>query len=207
MECDMEVVENGEVPPASNPETRTAEEQASSQDYINVLTSQGALRRPRQRARQPDPARPWKSLPATPTGDPDNDQPVFFSSLTSLQAEEFFEMVAKAQARRLDDQRADFVAAEGKSEGNTVVSEEQLYDTILAHQSQRLEDQRTEPPIPVGIQGLLDLLLTAQGARMEDQRSALPAALTSPSLLGGPPTFPGQFVNPPADSSLEQMWF
>ncbi|KAJ6651661.1 hypothetical protein lerEdw1_020737 [Lerista edwardsae] len=126
---------------------------------------------------------------------------------TTNQAEEFFEMVAKAQARRLDDQRADFAAAEDKSEGNTVVSEEQLYDTILAHQSQRLEDQRTEPPIPVGIQGLLDLLLTAQGARMEDQRSALPPALTSPSLLGGPPTFLGQFVTPPADSSLERMWF
>lgn len=78
---------------------------------------------------------------------------------------------------------------------------------LFATQSQRLEDQRTEPPIPVGIQGLLDLLLTAQGTRMEDQRSALPPALTAPSLLGGPSTFPGQFVNPPADSSLERMWF
>lgn len=32
--------------------------------------------------------------------------PVVFSSMTSLQTEEFFELVATAQARRLDDQRA-----------------------------------------------------------------------------------------------------
>uniref|UniRef100_A0A8D2J192 Uncharacterized protein n=1 Tax=Varanus komodoensis TaxID=61221 RepID=A0A8D2J192_VARKO len=99
---------------------------------------------------------------------------VFFSSLTSLQAEEFFDMVATVQARRLNDQRADFAGAENTSAENSGVSEEQLYDTILAHQSQRLEDQRTEPPIPVGVQGLLDLLLRAQGTRMEDQRSPLP---------------------------------
>lgn len=66
--------------------------------------------------------------------------PVFFSSLTSLQAEEFFEMVAKAQARRLNDQRADFTAPEGASAENTGVSEDQLYDTILAHQVRCLVD-------------------------------------------------------------------
>lgn len=32
--------------------------------------------------------------------------PVVFSSMTSLQKEEFFDLVATAQARRLDDQRA-----------------------------------------------------------------------------------------------------
>uniref|UniRef100_A0A8D0BW81 G protein signaling modulator 3 n=1 Tax=Salvator merianae TaxID=96440 RepID=A0A8D0BW81_SALMN len=109
--------------------------------------------------------------------------PVFFSSLTSLQAEEFFDMVAKVQARRLNDQRADFAGAEEIPAETSAVSEDQLYDTILAHQSKRLEDQRTEPPIPVGIQGLLDLLLRAQGTRMEDQRSTLPPGPAVPSLL------------------------
>ncbi|XP_058027705.1 G-protein-signaling modulator 3 [Ahaetulla prasina] len=104
-------------------------------------------------------------------------------------AEEFFDMVATIQARRLNDQRADFAGPEVASEENSGISEDQLYDTILAHQSQRLEDQRTEPPIPVGIQGLLDLLLTAQGTRMEDQRSALPPGLAAPTLLGRQPSF------------------
>ncbi|KAJ7303386.1 hypothetical protein JRQ81_012354 [Phrynocephalus forsythii] len=113
----------------------------------------------------------------------------FFSSLTSLQAEEFFDMVAKVQARRYNDQRADFTEPEGTGTEKSGVCEEQLYNTILAHQSQRLEDQRTEPPIPVGVQDLLDLLIRAQGTRMEDQRSALPPSLTAPSLLRRPPSF------------------
>ncbi|XP_053147661.1 G-protein-signaling modulator 3 [Hemicordylus capensis] len=202
MDEKMEVLEEGEMVLAEDLDVQTIEKQVFFQDVSNKLPSQNALPYPRQRTRRPDPARPWKSLPTTPTGETDKAQPVFFSSLTSLQAEEFFDMVAKVQARRLNDQRADFAAAEDAgAAGESVVPEQQLYDTILAHQSQRLEDQRTEPPIPVGIQGLLDLLLAAQGTRMEDQRSVLPPALATPSLLKG------QCVNPPPDPFLGQLWF
>ncbi|XP_026517675.1 G-protein-signaling modulator 1-like, partial [Terrapene carolina triunguis] len=89
-----------------------------------------------------DPARPWRSLPGTPTegllGGAGK-----FCSLTSLQAEQFFELVATAQARRLDDQRADFAgdpgAEEGAEEGAKGPPEppdqgEELYSTILTHQ-------------------------------------------------------------------------
>ncbi|XP_015263306.1 PREDICTED: G-protein-signaling modulator 3 [Gekko japonicus] len=178
MEHEMEVVEEGERLLGGRPEAEAAE-QTSSQEIASIMQNQDAVPCRMQRSRQPrhNPARPWKSLPATPTGGLEADPPVFFSSMTSLQAEEFFDMVAKVQARRLNDQRADFAGPEGTSGESVAVSEDQLYDTILAHQSQRLEDQRTEPPIPVGIQGLLDLLLRAQGTRMEDQRSALPPGL------------------------------
>ncbi|XP_062979607.1 G-protein-signaling modulator 3 [Elgaria multicarinata webbii] len=191
MEQEMDLMEEREMLVGADPGTRISEEQtqASCQDDLSIQPIQGALLRPRQRNRQHESARPWKSLPATPTGELEKDTPVYFSSLTSLQAEEFFDMVAKVQARRLNDQRADFAEPEDASEENPGVSEDQLYDTILAHQSQRIEDQRTEPPIPVGIQGLLDLLLRAQGARMEDQRSALPPGLAAPSLLAGQPSF------------------
>nr|XP_056702200.1 G-protein-signaling modulator 3 [Euleptes europaea] len=187
MEHEMEVMEEGERLLGKQPEKEAAWEQASLRESASVLLNQGAVLCPRQRSRRRhDPARPWKSLPPTPTGDLEADPPVF-SSMTSLQAEEFFDMVAKAQARRLNDQRADFAGPEGTSGGESVaVSEDQLYDTILAHQSQRLEDQRTEPPIPVGIQGLLDLLLRAQGTRMEDQRSTLPPGLAATSCLPSP---------------------
>uniref|UniRef100_A0A452H0R6 G protein signaling modulator 3 n=1 Tax=Gopherus agassizii TaxID=38772 RepID=A0A452H0R6_9SAUR len=129
-----------------------------------------------------DPARPWRSLPGTPT----EGLLGGFCSLTSLQAEQFFELVATAQARRLDDQRADFVgdprAEEGVEEGAKGPPEapdqgEELYSTILTHQSQRLEEQRSDPPIPLGAQELFDLLLRVQGGRMEEQRSELPPAL------------------------------
>ncbi|XP_077187358.1 G-protein-signaling modulator 3 [Paroedura picta] len=178
MQHEMTEMDEGEGLLGGRPETDTAQ-QTSSPESANLLQDQDAALRPRQRTRQRhSPARPWKSLPATPTGELEADPPVF-SSMTSLQAEEFFDMVAKVQARRLNDQRADFAGPEGTSSENAAVSEDQLYDTILAHQSQRLEDQRTEPPIPVGVQGLLDLLLRAQGTRMEDQRSTLPPGLAS----------------------------
>lgn len=44
------------------------------------------------------------SEPSTPR----HSQKVMFSSMTSLQKEEFFDLVATSQGRRLDDQRADF---------------------------------------------------------------------------------------------------
>uniref|UniRef100_A0A8C8RHV1 G protein signaling modulator 3 n=1 Tax=Pelusios castaneus TaxID=367368 RepID=A0A8C8RHV1_9SAUR len=99
-----------------------------------------------------------------------------FCSLTSLQAEQFFELVATAQARRLDDQRADFGGALEDEEEQWAPPEppdqgEELYNTILTHQV------RATPPIPLGAQELFDLLLRVQGGRMEEQRSEPPPAL------------------------------
>uniref|UniRef100_A0ABM5FH34 G-protein-signaling modulator 3 n=1 Tax=Pogona vitticeps TaxID=103695 RepID=A0ABM5FH34_9SAUR len=193
MEHEMEAVAEGGTVTCGDPDsdTRTAgaQVQPCSQDDLSALRNQGARLRSRQKTRQHNLVRPWKSLPATPVGELEKDSSVFFSSLTSLQAEEFFDMVAKVQARRYNDQRADFTEPEDTRAKNSRVSEDQLYDTILAHQSQRLEDQRTEPPIPVGVQDLLDLLLRAQGTRMEDQRSTLPPSLAAPSLLRRQPSF------------------
>uniref|UniRef100_A0A8C3SLG1 G protein signaling modulator 3 n=1 Tax=Chelydra serpentina TaxID=8475 RepID=A0A8C3SLG1_CHESE len=139
------------------------------------------------------PARPWHSLPGTPTGTPGGHRPALsdppgppgrFCSLTSLQAEQFFELVATAQARRLDDQRADFVgdpgAEEGPKEGaegppEPPDQEEELYHTILTHQVRG--GPLRDPQIPSGPPELFDLLLRVQGGRMEEQRSEPPRAL------------------------------
>uniref|UniRef100_A0A674IYJ5 G protein signaling modulator 3 n=1 Tax=Terrapene triunguis TaxID=2587831 RepID=A0A674IYJ5_9SAUR len=88
-----------------------------------------------------------------------------FCSLTSLQAEQFFELVATAQARRLDDQRADFAgdpgAEEGAEEGAKGPPEppdqgEELYSTILTHQSPRppLHNPSLQTPRDHRISGL-----------------------------------------------------
>ncbi|XP_026577014.1 G-protein-signaling modulator 3-like [Pseudonaja textilis] len=196
MDHEMNAMGKEQTPKSDVSEAGTAEtagtagkRSLTSQVEFSALPSQSPVLRSKQRTPKHAFVRPWKSLPPTPSGLLEKNQKVFFSSLTSLQAEEFFDMVATIQARRLNDQRADFVGPESASEENPGISEDQLYDTILAHQSQRLEDQRTEPPIPVGIQGLLDLLLSAQGTRMEDQRSALPPGLAAPPLLGRQPSF------------------
>ncbi|XP_057690430.1 G-protein-signaling modulator 1 [Corythoichthys intestinalis] len=122
-----------------------------------------------------------------------------FSSLTSLQREEFFELVATAQARRLDEQRALLLqrpppAAAGKRKGPgfrgslrqlslvrrppKTPAKEELYHMILTTQAQgRLEDQRSRAPGPMDDEDFFSLLLRVQGGRMDEQRTQLPQLL------------------------------
>uniref|UniRef100_A0A667WZY4 Uncharacterized protein n=1 Tax=Myripristis murdjan TaxID=586833 RepID=A0A667WZY4_9TELE len=102
-----------------------------------------------------------------------------FSSMTSLQREEFFELVATAQARRLDDQRA-FIKQLSivKKPAPLPVPKEDLYNMILTTQAQgRLEDQRSRAPGPMDDEDFFSLLLRVQGGRMEEQRTELPHIL------------------------------
>ncbi|XP_058502700.1 G-protein-signaling modulator 1 [Solea solea] len=132
--------------------------------------------------------------------EPNTNKParrVIFSSLTSLQKEEFFELVATAQARRLDDQRAllerspppkpRFRSFRGSIKQLSLVRKpapvppvpkEDLYNMILTTQAQgRLEDQRSRAPGPMDDEDFFSLLLKVQGGRMEEQRTELPCML------------------------------
>ncbi|XP_019719324.1 G-protein-signaling modulator 1 [Hippocampus comes] len=120
---------------------------------------------------------------------------VIFSSMTSLQREEFFELVARAQARRLDEQRAQLQRSpRGKRKGRSfrgslkqlslarrapkMPAKEELYDMILTTQAQgRLEEQRSRAPGPMDDDDFFSLLLRVQGGRMDEQRTELPCIL------------------------------
>ncbi|KAM4735803.1 uncharacterized protein gpsm3 [Anableps anableps] len=121
---------------------------------------------------------------------------VVFSSMTSLQKEEFFDLVATAQARRLDDQRALLGSAlppkpKSRSFRGSLkqlslvkkpepapVPKDDLYDMILTTQAQgRLEDQRSRAPGPMDDEDFFSLLLKVQGGRMDEQRTELPRLL------------------------------
>ncbi|XP_034553330.1 G-protein-signaling modulator 1 [Notolabrus celidotus] len=129
---------------------------------------------------------------------------VVFSSMTSLQKEEFFELVATSQARRLDDQRAQLerspptktkgrsfrgslkqlsfvrrpVSVPAPAPAQAPVPKEDLYNMILTTQAQgRLEDQRSRAPGPMDDEDFFSLLLRVQGGRMEEQRTELPCLL------------------------------
>ncbi|XP_070768354.1 G-protein-signaling modulator 1 [Enoplosus armatus] len=127
---------------------------------------------------------------------------VVFSSMTSLQKEEFFDLVATAQARRLDDQRAQLERSQppkpkGRSFRGSIkqlsfvkkpapvpvpvpvpVPKEDLYNMILTTQAQgRLEDQRSRAPGPMDDDDFFSLLLRVQGGRMDEQRTELPCML------------------------------
>uniref|UniRef100_A0A3B5L4D5 G protein signaling modulator 3 n=1 Tax=Xiphophorus couchianus TaxID=32473 RepID=A0A3B5L4D5_9TELE len=101
---------------------------------------------------------------------PPSPPTLVFSSMTSLQKEEFFDLVATAQARRLDDQRAQL--------GDVPAPKDDLYDMILTTQAQgRLEDQRSRAPGPMDDEDFFSLLLKVQGGRMDEQRTELPRLL------------------------------
>ncbi|KAG9345263.1 hypothetical protein JZ751_009809 [Albula glossodonta] len=124
---------------------------------------------------------------------------VVFSSMTSLQKEEFFEFVATSQGRRLDDQRAELQdipapqppaqpkAAERKISLKGLESrrpvprpapKEELYNMILTSQAQgRLEEQRSPAPGPMDDEDFFSLLLRVQGGRLDEQRTELPITL------------------------------
>ncbi|XP_063095201.1 G-protein-signaling modulator 3 [Cavia porcellus] len=126
--------------------------------------------------------RPWRSAPPSPP--PPGTRRAALgprsASLLSLQTELLLDLVAEAQSRRLEEQRATFQAPQNTpspvaAPPRPLEEREQLYSTILSHQCQRMEAQRSEPPLPPGGQELLELLLRVQGGgRMEEQRSRPP---------------------------------
>lgn len=126
--------------------------------------------------------RPWRSAPPSPP--PGTRRRTALgprsASLLSLQTELLLDLVAEAQSRRLEEQRATFHVPEdppnpAPAPARPQEDREQLYSTILSHQCQRMEAQRSEPPLPPGGQELLELLLRVQGGgRMEEQRSRPP---------------------------------
>ncbi|XP_004711782.1 G-protein-signaling modulator 3 isoform X2 [Echinops telfairi] len=128
--------------------------------------------------------RPWRSAPPSPplSGTGHTALEPCAASLLSLQTELLLDLVADAQSRRLEEQRASFCVPQSPPNQRSaqpprpLEDREQLYSTILSHQCQRMEAQRSEPPLPPGGQELLELLLRVQGGgRMEEQRSRPPA--------------------------------
>ncbi|XP_073080111.1 G-protein-signaling modulator 3 [Manis javanica] len=123
--------------------------------------------------------RPWRSAPPSPPpGTHCTALGPCSASLLSLQTELLLDLVAEAQSRRLEEQRATFHTPQNLPKlapARPLEDREQLYSTILSHQCQRMEAQRSEPPLPPGGQELLELLLRVQGGgRMEEQRSRPP---------------------------------
>ncbi|XP_043087762.1 G-protein-signaling modulator 1 [Puntigrus tetrazona] len=131
------------------------------------------------------------SEPSTPR----HSQRVVFSSMTSLQKEEFFDLLATSQGRRLDDQRAELQnvpsapppplpkAKQRKSSWKipeaprtvpTQTPKEDFYNMIVNTQAQgRLEEQRSAAPGPMDDEDFFSLLLKVQGGRMDEQRTEL----------------------------------
>ncbi|KAG8132726.1 putative G-protein [Naja naja] len=128
-------------------------------------------------------------------------QKSFSASVLSPHTDEFLDMLASSQSRRLDDQRASASNLPGlrlnqhNSQsvlGHLMASknsepDDDFFDILIKCQGSRLDDQRCEPPpnIPKGPtvpdEDFFSLILRSQGKRMDEQRVFPPSNLKRPS--------------------------
>ncbi|XP_019357611.1 PREDICTED: G-protein-signaling modulator 2 isoform X1 [Gavialis gangeticus] len=125
----------------------------------------------------------------------------FSTSMVSPHTDEFLDLLASSQSRRLDDQRASFNNLPGlrlnhhNSQsvlGHLMASsnrepDDDFFDILIKCQGSRLDDQRCAPP-PAATKGptvpdedFFSLILRSQAKRMDEQRVLLPSNINRPS--------------------------
>ncbi|XP_029467870.1 G-protein-signaling modulator 1 [Rhinatrema bivittatum] len=109
------------------------------------------------------------------------------SLMASPQTEEFFDLIASSQSRRLDDQRANVGNLPGlrithnnlshlRAEGDCQEPGDEFFNMLMKCQSSRIDDQRCAPPdsVPRGPtmpdEDFFSLIQRVQAKRMDEQR-------------------------------------
>ncbi|XP_039590954.1 G-protein-signaling modulator 2 isoform X2 [Polypterus senegalus] len=116
-------------------------------------------------------------------------------SVISPHTDEFLDLVASSQSRRLDDQRASLGSFPGlrlnqknsqsvlshlMANADTKEPDEDFFDMLVKCQGARLDDQRCAPPPPatkgptVPDEDFFSLIIRSQAKRMDEQRVTLP---------------------------------
>ncbi|KAK2120676.1 G-protein-signaling modulator 1 [Saguinus oedipus] len=112
----------------------------------------------------------------------------------SPQTEEFFDLIASSQSRRLDDQRASVGSLPGlrithsnaghlRGHGEPQEPEDDFFNMLIKYQSSRIDDQRCPPPdvLPRGPtmpdEDFFSLIQRVQAKRMDEQRVDLAGGL------------------------------
>ncbi|XP_069799122.1 G-protein-signaling modulator 1 isoform X1 [Dendropsophus ebraccatus] len=130
----------------------------------------------------------------TSTPVPPLDDRISASSLmASPQTEEFFDLIASSQSRRLDDQRASVGNLPGlrlthnnmghlRVEGDQQEPGDEFFNMLMKCQSSRIDDQRCAPPDPVPRgptmpdEDFFSLIQRVQAKRMDEQRVDIPSS-------------------------------
>ncbi|XP_052037833.1 G-protein-signaling modulator 1 isoform X1 [Apodemus sylvaticus] len=109
------------------------------------------------------------------------------SVTASPQTEEFFDLIASSQSRRLDDQRASIGSLPGlritlnnvghlRGDGDPQEPGDEFFNMLIKYQSSRIDDQRCPPPdvLPRGPtmpdEDFFSLIQRVQAKRMDEQR-------------------------------------
>ncbi|XP_043347265.1 G-protein-signaling modulator 2 isoform X3 [Dermochelys coriacea] len=125
----------------------------------------------------------------------------FSTSMVSPHTDEFLDLLASSQSRRLDDQRANFSNLPGLRlnqhnsqsvlghlmASNNRESDDDFFDILIKCQGSRLDDQRCAPPSTatkgptVPDEDFFSLILRSQAKRMDEQRVPLPLSTKRPN--------------------------
>ncbi|KAM5185346.1 G-protein-signaling modulator 1 isoform 1-T1 [Callospermophilus lateralis] len=134
------------------------------------------------------------------------------SMTASPQTEEFFDLIASSQSRRLDDQRASVGSLPGlrithnnvghlRGDGDPQEPGDEFFNMLIKYQSSRIDDQRCPPPdvLPRGPtmpdEDFFSLIQRVQAKRMDEQRVDLAG---SPEQEPSGPPEPRQQCQPGA---------
>ncbi|CAM4588260.1 unnamed protein product [Leuciscus chuanchicus] len=140
------------------------------------------------------------SSSSPPTTPPTTIRKSFSESAATPGQEPFLRLLASAQGRRLDEQRAGtghslpgllsensstssrrMILSQVMASTDATEPDDQFFDMVVKCQGSRLDDQRCAPPLPstrgptVPDEDFFSLIMRSQAKRMDEQRVTLPS--------------------------------
>ncbi|XP_015491873.1 G-protein-signaling modulator 2 isoform X4 [Parus major] len=182
------------------PEKKSTRETMADEGFFDLLSRFQSNRMDDQRCCFQEKNRLSAAPLATSSTPPKTMIKSFSTSAVSPHTDEFLDLLASSQSRRLDDQRASFSELPGlrlRQHGSQAVLghlmassnrdlDDDFFDILIKCQGSRLDDQRCAPPgaakgPTVPDEDFFSLILRSQAKRMDEQRVHLPSAIKGPN--------------------------
>ncbi|XP_064928499.1 G-protein-signaling modulator 2 isoform X5 [Columba livia] len=181
------------------PEKKNSRETVADEGFFDLLSRFQSNRMDDQRCYFQEKNRLSAAPVATSSTPPKTIRKSFSTSVVSPHTDEFLDLLASSQSRRLDDQRASLSHLPGlrlnQHNRRSVLGhlmaasnrelDDDFFDTLIKCQGSRLDDQRCAPPSAakgptVPDEDFFSLILRSQAKRMDEQRVHLPSTIKGP---------------------------
>ncbi|XP_068261902.1 G-protein-signaling modulator 2 isoform X2 [Nyctibius grandis] len=181
------------------PEKKNSRETMADEGFFDLLSRFQSNRMDDQRCYFQEKNRFSAASVATSSTPPKTMRKSFSTSVVSPHTDEFLDLLASSQSRRLNDQRASFSDLPGlrlnQHNGQSVLGhlmasnrelDDDFFEILIKCQGSRLDDQRCAPPPSakgptVPDEDFFSLILRSQAKRMDEQRVHLPTTIKGPN--------------------------
>ncbi|XP_049663091.1 G-protein-signaling modulator 2 isoform X4 [Accipiter gentilis] len=182
------------------PEKKNSRETMADEGFFDLLSRFQSNRMDDQRCYFQEKNRLSAASVATSSTPPKTMRKSFSTSVVSPHTDEFLDLLACSQSRRLDDQRASFSNLPGlrlnQHNSQSVLGQlmasnnreldDDFFEILIKCQGSRLDDQRCAPPSSakgptVPDEDFFSLILRSQAKRMDEQRVHLPSTIKGPN--------------------------